>query len=115
MEEKRKYYVAVESGQILEDQGAASYELEIEATDQEFEQLKKILSKKNVENIGLFIDPHIPTEWDEVESDVQSYNDYLIQAYEQLYKLGTAETRKHIEENQIIQKIRGDFQGYDFS
>jgi hypothetical protein len=112
---RKKYYVAVETGQILEDQGASPYELEIEANDAELDALRKLFSKMNVEDIGLFIDPHLPQKWDEVEGDVQSYTDYLLNIYGTLYRLGTPETKQHIEQNRILEKLKGDWQEYDFS
>ncbi|WP_202078513.1 hydrolase [Caldalkalibacillus salinus] len=113
--EKKKYYVAVESGQILEDQGASSYELEIEATEEERQQLEKLFSKKNTENIDLFIDPHAPNKWDEIESDVQNYNDFMMNIYAMIYRLGTPETKDFIERNDILTKLKNQWQDYDFS
>lgn len=115
MNEKKKYYIAVEDGQILEDQGASAYELEILATPLEIDQLQRLFAKKEKENFELFIDPHLPNRWSEVQSGVVTYNQYLAQIYELVYQLGTPETKQHIEENQIIEKLQSDFQEYDFS
>ena len=115
MQEKRKYFVSVETGQILEEQGAAAYELEIEVTPEERTEIEKLFAKKNNENIDLFVDVHFPFLWDEVEGDVASYNQYMASIYKLLHKYGTQETKQFIEENQIIQKLEGDWQDYDFS
>lgn len=114
MSEKKKYYIAVEDGQILEEQGASAYELEILATPQELEPLQKLFAQRDGLDFKLFVDPHLPNKWDEVQSGVDTYNDYLIHIYQLLHTLGTPETKKHIEENQIIEKLKGDFQEYDF-
>lgn len=111
---RKKYYVSVETGQILEDQGAAAYEFEIEANDTELDTLRKRFSKLHEENIGLFVDPHLPQRWNDVEGHVQSYTDHLLNIYRMIYRLGTAETKRHIEQNQILEKLNTDGQEYDF-
>ncbi|GAA0379872.1 hydrolase [Bacillus horti] len=114
MDQKKKYYIAVENGQILEDQEAAAYELVIEATEEEVNELSKLFAKKDVEDVGLFVDPHLPNKWSDVEDDVQSYSNQLEEIYKLIYRLGTPETKQHIEQNEIIEKVSNDHQQYDF-
>jgi hypothetical protein len=114
MMEKKKFYIAVETGQILEDRGASGYELEIEATPAEVADLENLFDKKDRDNFETFVDPHLPNKWDEVGSDVQDYNTHLYEVYEMLYKLGTQSTKEHIEQAEILSKLKNNKQNYDF-
>jgi hypothetical protein len=114
MMEKKTYYISVETGQILEDQGASAYELEINATQEEVSDLENLFDKKDRDNFETFLDPHVPQKWDEVGSDVQEYNSHLYEVYQKLYTLGTPNTKEHIEEAEILSKLKNSKQNYDF-
>lgn len=112
--QKKTYYIEVENGLILENQGDTPYELEIEATTDEIRELENLFEKRTDQDFELYVDSHIPNKWDEVESDVQTYNEYLHSIYSIIYKLGVPSTREHIEKNNILTKLRTDRQSYDF-
>lgn len=100
--EKTKYYVSVQAHSILADQGAASYELEISASDYEVEQLQELFDNKlGAEDSTFFraITPGIPYHIDD-ENDTFDY--YLIEIYKKIYELGTNETQSHIERMNIL-------------
>jgi hypothetical protein len=112
--EKRMYYIAVGTSEILEDQGAAAYELEIEATPSEVAHLENLFDRKDRDDFETYVDPHFPNKWDEVGSDVQTYDNHLYEVYQLIYKLGTPKTKEHIEKEDILNKIKNSQHSYDF-
>lgn len=112
--EKRTYYISVETGQILEDKEAASYEFEVEATEEEINQLREIFDQKYKKNVETFVDIHFPHLFDEVGGDVQNYNKQLLHVYQNIYQLGTNATRKQIKESDILNKLSKHTDTYDF-
>jgi hypothetical protein len=96
--DKSKYYVSVQSGSILEDQGATPYEFEINATEREVEKLRELLDTKWEADRLTFLRapvPSIPYHHDH-ENDV--YDNHLTDVYRMIYELGTEQTKKHIEQ-----------------
>ncbi|MCR8645746.1 hypothetical protein NV379_24195 [Paenibacillus sp. N1-5-1-14] len=94
---KNKYYVSVQSGSILPNQGDAAYELEITANDAEVDQLQSLFAFKELydeESHLRAIIPGIPYNQDE-END--RYDQNLNQIYQLLHTLGTPETKQHID------------------
>ncbi|MEX2415525.1 MAG: hypothetical protein WD424_05225, partial [Paenibacillaceae bacterium] len=95
--EKTKYYVSVQANSILAEQGAASYELEILATDQEVEQLQELLYSKWDAGDSTFIRGMTPGIPQHIDDENDTYDYYLIEIYKRIYELGTKETQLHIE------------------
>ncbi|MEB3100593.1 hypothetical protein [Ferviditalea candida] len=95
--EKKKYYISVQSGSILEDQGAAAYELEIEATEAEAAKLQELFDARMTEEDATFVRNHIPAIPYHNDKENDAYDYYLKEIYQMIYNLGTEETRKHIE------------------
>jgi hypothetical protein len=94
--EKKTYYVSVQAGTVLENEGDAAYEFEIQATEQEVEDL--------IETFGLLhdldnttavrgISPAVPYHQDQANDD---YDTVLTQVYRKLYELGNEETKQII-------------------
>lgn len=110
--DKKKYYIAVGSGQILEDKEIASFELEIEATVEEVDQLQELFQLENNEEAPIFLAPHSAKDilsmgaaaWEPYkETEVhEEYDHHLVAIYRLLHKLGTAETKQHIESMNIL-------------
>lgn len=100
--EKRKYYVSMQAGTVLPEQGSAAYELVIDATDEEAEHIRMLMDEKKEAEDPTFLRapiPGIPYHHDLV-NDV---DDYYIQAlYEEIYKVGTKETKQFIESMNIM-------------
>jgi len=100
--EKRKYYVSVQAGTVLSDQGAAAYELEILATDEEAEHIRMLMDEKREAEDPNYLHSHVPgiPYHHDLVNDV---DDYYIQAlYEEIYKVGTEETKKFIDSMDIM-------------
>ncbi|MGE5704631.1 MAG: hypothetical protein ACM32O_19045 [Clostridia bacterium] len=99
---KKRYYVSVQSGTIMENQGDASYELEIDATPEEKYVLDQLLQDKAVNDFESFVTVHIPAipyHNDEANDD---YDRCLQQIYRKIHELGTDETKRHIETMNIL-------------
>jgi hypothetical protein len=101
--EKKRYYVSVQAGTILEKQGDASYELEIEATPEELEKLTDIFEE--MENFDLASSIQIATAvtiaYHHDESN-DGYDYYLKEVYSLIYQLGTEQTKQHIRTMNIL-------------
>lgn len=100
--EKSTYYVSVQAGTILQDQGAAAYEFEIEATSKEVDKLQELMEMMRDAEGDTFARapiPGIPYHLDEA-NDI--YDHSLKDIYKAVYELGTEETRQHIKGIGII-------------
>ncbi|MCP1310417.1 hypothetical protein [Paenibacillus tyrfis] len=100
--DKRNYYVSVQSKTIMQHQGDAAYELEIEATPEEIIKLKELFEDMEYAEEQTFprtLVPGIPYHHDE-ENDV--YDIYLKNVYQTLYSLGTDETKKHVQTMNVL-------------
>lgn len=94
--EKNLYYVSVQSRSIMRDQGQASYELEIEATESEVLRLQSKLDELEEADHGTFfrtLTPGLPYHHDP-ENDV--YDRAIKQCYDLIYQWGTDETKQHL-------------------
>lgn len=107
---KKKYYVSLQAKTVTEHQGDAAYELEIEATPEDIEQLYELIDAQDEADLSDFFRLH---SLDPIKDEVQpnegfDYN--LTEIYRLLHRLGTPETRSHIESMNVLQGIR---HGYD--
>jgi len=107
VEEKRKYYVSVQAKTITANQGDTPYEFEIEATPDEVRQLYTLLqaeSSAEVEaNARLLFSPEVV--YDEVVSN-ERVDLVLKMAYQLIHRLGTPETKAHIESMNVLNGIQ---------
>ncbi|MEK5061550.1 hypothetical protein ACFSVM_21810 [Paenibacillus shunpengii] len=96
------YFVSVGGRSVLNDQQAASYEWVIEATPEQADYLRGLLSlmqEKEEEAFPGYIFPWPDTE----EASVNSlYEQALQNVYNEIYQLGTRETRSHLAQYGIV-------------
>ncbi|MFD0962294.1 hypothetical protein [Paenibacillus chungangensis] len=97
-QDKKPYYVSVHAGQILEDQAAAAYELEILATTEDVAKLRELFEElSTMDEASMF---HFSRTFTETDSD-QALNgacdDIVNEIYRRLHECGTEETKRHIE------------------
>jgi hypothetical protein len=100
--EKKRYYVSVQSKTIMEQQGDASYELEIEAASEELQKLNELfelMDEFDQKTYVRFQIPGIPYHHDR-END--GYDYYLKEIYHFIYQTGTEETKNHILSMNIL-------------
>jgi hypothetical protein len=96
--EKKKYYLTVgHSGEIMEDPTASTYELEIEATPEEIADLEKMYRQLQRSDTDTFWRAHIPFLQYHYDQDNDEYDQRLTDIYRMIHKLGTPETKQHIE------------------
>ncbi|RBW68986.1 hypothetical protein [Bacillus taeanensis] len=101
--EKKRYYVRVGSGEILEDQHASPYEFEIDATEEEAAQLAELFDKASAENMSDWYKVTHPISGKDVES--KHYDQTLQEVYRFIRDHGTEKTRNHIESMKIIEQL----------
>lgn len=99
---KKLFYVSVQGRSVLEDPEAASYEWTVEASPEEAEELRRQLSSVQEAEEDGFMGYVYP--WpDTPEADVNAkYSDHVSRLYEEIYRLGTSDTRKHMQMSQLI-------------
>lgn len=94
--DKKTYYVSVQAGSVLENQGDAAYEFEIVASERDIDLLE--------EQFGLLSDwdnssafrAHLPGVPYHQDREQDGYDYTLTEVYRMLYKLGTDETKRTI-------------------
>lgn len=98
---KKKYYISVQSRNIMENQGDAAYELEIEATSEEIEELNLIFKYLEDFDVETYYRAHYPIPY-HYDSENDGYDYYLKETYRILYRLGTKETKDHVTSMNIL-------------
>ncbi|TVY10379.1 hypothetical protein [Paenibacillus cremeus] len=104
METKRRYYVSVQSRTIMENQGDAAYELEIDATPEQIDRLRDLFDEKEDYEQDSFIRAHAPGIPYHHDAPNDGYDASLQTIYETLHDLGTKETKDHIESMQVLNR-----------
>lgn len=99
---KKKYFVSVQAKTIMLNQGDASYELEVFATEEELDALQILFADMmEVDEASMIRSgiPGIPYHFDK-END--NYDYYLELIYRKIYELGTEVTKNHIREMELF-------------
>lgn len=104
--ERRFYYVSVQGRWLQEHPATSAYEWIVSATLEEAEQLGRWLGRIGEEEENGFLGFTYP--WpDSPEAEVnRSYHRHLSQVYQEIYNLGTEETRAQMEYSGLIQAFR---------
>lgn len=100
--EKKTYYVSVQAGTALENQGGAAFEFEIEATPQEIDALQQLFEELDDAANDTFVRGMIPGIPYHQDPENQFYDDALQNVYRLLHELGKPETRAHIEQMGVL-------------
>lgn len=104
---KKKYYVALNSGEImgeiLQQPTDSSYAFEIEATESEVRQLNSLLGSLTTGDMQTFWNAHIPFLYYNESGKNEGYDQTYNQIYEMVYQLGTPDTKKQIEQLGLLQ------------
>jgi hypothetical protein len=101
--ERKTYYVAVGSGEIHEDKTVASYEFEIEATEEEAEQLSELFETTNSASHHSFWRSHTPYVPYHHDAENDAYDEALKAVYKKIHELGKPATKNHIETMNILE------------
>jgi hypothetical protein len=99
--DRKTYYVAVGAGQVLEDQEAAAFEFAIQANEKELGKLQELFEHTtDADEDATFSVSGWPTVSD--RPDHTEYDSHIKEIYRMLHRLGTEETKRHIESMKIL-------------
>lgn len=99
--ERKTYYVAVGAGQVLEDKEAAAFEFAIKANEAELSELQELFEHSaEADEDAIFKFSRWPTVSD--RPNLKEYDSEITEIYRMLYRLGTDETKRHIEDMNLL-------------
>ncbi|MFC5650873.1 hypothetical protein ACFPYJ_17490 [Paenibacillus solisilvae] len=108
------YYVSI-SSRTIESNPSRAEQLTVEATEEELQILRRKLDRVEQDldkTSGRAMVPYKSAERDAAEG---AYGDDLIDLYAYVYRIGTPQTRSHIDSMSILPKLTGqntDLPGY---
>lgn len=103
--DKSTYYVSVQSRSVLTEQGASSYEWEIEATPEEADQVRielDMMQEKEEEAFPGYVFPWPDTP---EQSTNVLFQHSLERVYMAIYRLGTPETKSQMEQLRLLSHL----------
>ena len=98
---RKSYFVSLDKQEITDVSIPDTTEFEIKATENEIEELNNLFKEKDKREknaVEFLIKPF--NEWG-ADDEREAYDDYLISIYDELYKLGTPETKQKIKRMRI--------------
>ncbi|HHY72603.1 MAG TPA: hydrolase [Bacillus bacterium] len=110
--EKNAYYISVGSRGISQIETATPFELEIEATEDEIKALREIFNEMYSDDWVGFFRAHVPVVQYHHDQPNDLIDQNLINVYKMLHKLGTPETKQHIESMGVLNNREN--KGYDW-
>lgn len=102
--EKKTYYVAVASGEILEPEDmTGNFEFEILANEEDLDQLQELFEESAEAQDDTAARAMIPYRDYHNDKENDSADYWLREIYRKLHDLGTPATKRHIEGMNILQ------------
>ncbi|REK77797.1 hypothetical protein DX130_02135 [Paenibacillus paeoniae] len=102
-EGSKTFYVSVQAGQILEDQGAAAYELEIYTNADQVNLLRELFEElASMDEAQTFHFAGSPFSPNNDEALNGAYDDIIGRIYRLLHECGTSDTKRHIESMELF-------------
>ncbi|MEW9698612.1 hypothetical protein [Paenibacillus sp. SI8] len=101
--DKKTYYINVGTGEVLEDKEALNYEFEIMANEEEIDQLQELFEETDNTSQSSYESSYLPWRVYYNNESNQDYDYYLTEVYRALHRLGTEETKRHIESMHILE------------
>ncbi|MCS7460101.1 hypothetical protein N0M98_08105 [Paenibacillus doosanensis] len=102
--EKKTYYIAVASSEILEPENmTGNFEFEISATEEEIEQLREMFEDSEDAHDDTAARAMIPVREYHFDKENDAADYYLREIYRKIHELGTPATREHIESMNVLQ------------
>ncbi|MNR30629.1 hypothetical protein D3C85_1480950 [compost metagenome] len=98
--EKRSYYINVGTGEVLEDSTALNYEFEISATEDDIAKLQELFEEIDNTSQANFATSHFPFFKNDAYLE---YDYYLTEVYRTLHRLGSEQTKRHIETMNVLE------------
>ncbi|WP_256759050.1 hypothetical protein [Cohnella sp. WQ 127256] len=103
--DKERYYASV-SASIVSKEPLLTDQLTIMATEEERDHLLELLNQEQKAIEQTYLRAHLPYKSADHDKSTNQYNDKLIEIYRYIYKIGTIETKRHIEYMDILQELR---------
>ncbi len=101
--EKKTYYIAVGSGEILEPEDVTgNFEFEIRATEEEVDKLQEIFEELAMNEEDTAARALIPFREYHLDKENDAYDWNLTELYRMLHELGTPDTKSHIEAMNVL-------------
>ncbi len=99
--DKRKYYVSVHGRSVLMDRGATTYEWEIEATEEQAQEIRRLMELVKDKEEDAFLGFTFP--WPDTPELVvnTTYQNALDDVYQRIYEWGSMDTRKQMKESGV--------------
>lgn len=114
---KQRYYVSVSANTIdPEPHDTSSDRLTVMADEKEVAELKRLFEKERHATERTHRRAFIPYKSADHDPATADYNDSMIDLYQYLYRIGSLETRRHIESMNLLQELKNpDYNdpGYD--
>lgn len=104
--EKKTYYVSVQAKTILEQQGDAAYELEIEATPEEVHRLHELFESESEADFANYVRMHHPEILEEELVSHAWVDQYLTEVYRLIYQCGTPETKAFVQSINVLDGLQ---------
>ncbi|GAB2701523.1 hypothetical protein ACFQWB_05875 [Paenibacillus thermoaerophilus] len=106
--ERKRYYVSVQGKSVLEGQGDAAYEFEINATRAEVDQLQELMNDQWDADDASFFRAFIPGLPYHNDRANDAYDYTLREIYGLIHKLGTKQTKRTIESMGVLEDGKAD-------
>lgn len=99
---KATYYVSVQAGSVVPHEGDTGFEFEIEATPEEVRALHQLFAGREEADTRAFFRAHVPFLPYGHDEPNDATDRHLTEVYRMLHRLGTPETKRHIEEMGVL-------------
>lgn len=99
--DKKTYYISVGSGDIIRQEDAGNFEFEIQATEEELNELEELFEEKEEAENGSARRALTPYREYHNDPENDAYDATLRDIYRLIHKLGTPETKAHIESMEL--------------
>lgn len=103
--DKQRYYVSV-SANMVGTEPSLTDQLTVLATDAERNELVSLLNREQKNNDTTYIRAQIPYKSADHDRGTRRFNDSMLDVYRYIYKIGTIETKRHIEYMDILTELR---------
>lgn len=103
---QKLYYVSLSAYTIAEQPSQLADQFTVLADDDERTQMQTLLQIEQQRDERTHLRAVIPYKSADHDESSERYNDSLIDVYRYLYKIGTPDTKRHIERMNILAELR---------
>jgi len=99
---RKKFFINMQSREISETKYGNSNYFTVFATEEEIDQLRRMMNKLYEADTASFIRAHIPFIPYHKDDATDTYDQQYVEALEFIYRYGNHETKDHIESMGIL-------------